>query len=215
MTLKKYLFSENFDGDQNAHSFEQELQQKKEAARAEIFNEGRQQGYTEAQQSVEANIARQLEALNGHIQQVLQNQKAANEVMTKEIVDVARQISQVVLPVTYTEETFREVEKNIKDCLNPLHNDTQLRIQLSPANFAESCKRLETLLQDSAHQGKLHFQENPTLGPFECRIDWVDGGLERIEARIWAECEKRIEQFTHTASSGESPQTNIAAETNP
>ena len=155
---------------------EEELQ----AARDEAYQQGLQAGLQEAHVSIEQQVSSTLEVIGATIGQISEQQSSANELISRETVDLAVAIAQKLLPGLTERGGVAEVETFASDIMQRLLEEPRLTIRVAENLAPELERQLLELKNRIGFAGELSVFPDSELGPADCRIRWGEGEAERI-----------------------------------
>ncbi len=84
--------------------------------------------------------------------------------------------------------------------LSDLLDEPRLVIRLDAARIDAVKDRLEAIAAQSGYAGKLIFLAADGLDAPDCRIEWADGGVERLMARVTGEIDRIVAQYLDSPS---------------
>ena len=65
--------------------------------------------------------------------------------------------------------------------------------------------RVDTIGQRLGFQGSVVLLADPDMGPADCRVDWADGGAERIARNVWDDIDAAVKRMFDQGSAAPSP----------
>ncbi|MDJ0896898.1 MAG: FliH/SctL family protein [Alphaproteobacteria bacterium] len=168
----------------------QEYTDAQNAARAE----GYAQGNAEALAGVEQRTLDALTAINEHVGLLAGQLDGEIDRITKDALQVAIQVIRRLFPSLEgdraEDEIARLVQAHLEQCLEAPKLVLKVRPDLAEPMRARIGGALETAAPDS----RLLVLPDDQLGASECRLEWEQGGVERILGRIWNDIEFVIER---------------------
>lgn len=163
-----------------------------EGAKAESFAEGVRAGKAEAHEEQLATLLLLMERVGATIQG-LSKTTAAKQQQTADVVAQAiKAIAQKALPYYLEQQGFAEIEKLVVDTLHQLKEEPRLVIRVADRHLDDCIKHLNEVAAKAAYEGKLVVLADSSLGPSDCRVEWADGGLERLENNLWASVDQAL-----------------------
>ena len=201
--IRPFTFERSFDVFMTAEE-EEAIQKKREeeeeapptfseeelaAARDEAFQNGLQAGLKEAMTGIEQQVSATLDVLVGTIGRISEQQKQANEVISRETVDLAVAAVRKLFPRLAEQGGKDEVEKFISDILSRLLEEPHLNIKVSETLRPEIERHLNDLSQRIGFTGKITISSDNSLGPADCRVKWSEGEAEKLTESILREIE--------------------------
>ena len=191
-----------------------------EAARAAAFEEGRQQGIQETQESLDAQILAAMQTITGQLAVLHDRQALANETISSQMARIAGDIIERLLPEYVKRHGDDEILALVRECLEPLEDAGRVMIHVPEDGKEVMVEKLQQAAQESGFEGRLLVKGDPVLGPSDVRIDWGQGGTERNMDEIWQSineaidhCVKHVAGLNDGAEPAPQPTTEAAEET--
>lgn|GEM_PF-994353 len=202
-----YLFDVSFDADQIARA-EAEAKAKEEEppeptftllqvdeARKQGHDEGVLAGREEASNGIENSIAQALERIAQQLPTIIQTQSAANEQMMANAAEIAVTVMRKMMPTLLERHGKTEIDALLSDCVSNLIDEPKIRIRVAADHAAMIEERLESLVSASGFDGRFLVEQDETMQPTDCSIDWPGGGTEKRTDEIWAQIDTALERF--------------------
>lgn len=169
---------------------EEELQLAREAA----YEEGRQAGHAEAEESLQQQIAGALTALSNQMEGVFSRQTEVNDQNARNAVRVAMAVVRKVLPAACERHAFDEVARVVEQVVAHILDEPRIIVRVAAGLVDPVRERLEAVAEGQGFEGRVVVQADARLVPGDCRVEWTDGGAERDQARLMAEVEAAVER---------------------
>ena len=198
VTTRKFTFDDFFDFDRQAEAAlqaqsalepppplfsEAELAQ----ARAEGFEEGRMQALADHEQSDARRLASAAERIADGMTALAQAEAARNQDFRSVALTVALAAFRKVLPELARRFGENEIEAIVTEALGEQLEEPRLVIRVPDSAFDPFAKSIEALAAKRGYTGKTIILADAALGPADCRIEWADGGVERLAERTLAD----------------------------
>ncbi|MCB9958582.1 MAG: hypothetical protein H6843_08280 [Rhodospirillaceae bacterium] len=223
-SVQKFLFETSFDPEDIRRAKEAEARRKREAeraaaeaaaktveppqpegpqfseddvedARAAGYAEGEQAGHQAALAGIEQRLAGMIEQIPGTLGGLIKAQKQSDADLVEHAVGIAVTVGRKLFPELARRRGLAEIEAVVRDCLEEMIDEPRLVIRVSDEMLDIVRARLDTLVAESGFEGAIVCMADPAMGPSDCRVDWADGGAERLSARLWEEVEATIGRF--------------------
>jgi flagellar assembly protein FliH len=204
--LDKYPFDRIFDDDsedgrsgrgKKEPTFSlAELEAAKEAAHAAGIAAGLEsarEGYERLAAQALAEASRKMDALD-------LAQAESSAATRRNAVEVAVTIVRKLLPRLEARHGIAEVEQLVGECLNQLFDEPRVVIRVHESLLEVLRDRVEALAQSAGFPGRLILIADDTIGPGDCRVEWADGGAERLGDRIWRDIDAVLLRVLGTRS---------------
>lgn len=162
------------------------------AARAEAYASGLEAGRQEAMASIERVVGDALQALAPQAAALVEAQRAVDDELVRDAAEVALAIVRKMLPEYTRKHGLAEIEAMIRECLARMLDEPRLVIRVSDAVLDPVQSRVAEMARSAGHEGAIIVMADPDLGPADAKIEWADGGAERISARIWSDIEAAV-----------------------
>lgn len=193
--MEKFLFNTNLDPDAvhepEAPSFsEDDLEAVKHAARAE----GHAQGFTEASEGMNKQIALLLDGLSNQMTQIMAQASVFEHQKSLDATRLALAITQKILPDYCQRHGVKEIEALIKDCLEESRDEPRLVIRLSDKMLDHLKAQIEEMTDQSGYEGRVIILADARLSDLDCLVEWADGGAERSIERLWKDITMRADR---------------------
>lgn len=101
-----------------------------------------------------------------------------------------------VMPELTTRFGQQEIEAVIGAALVEQIEEPRLVIRVPDAFFEPAAERVAELARERGYAGKTVILADGTLNPSDCRIEWADGGVERLAERALADIAGAIARLT-------------------
>lgn len=156
----------------------------REAGYAAGLAEGRAEAARAALEAQEEKIGRLLEKA-GDILAKLTAGEGRRE--TEKCIDTARlalHVVQRLMPALAEKHALPEVERIIAAAIEARRDEPRLAVSVPSALLENLRGRLDMLAAERGFTGTLILLADDTLGPSDCRVEWADGGSERLQERL-------------------------------
>ena len=158
-------------------------------ARTQAYAEGETAGRAEGQRIVEAQISQALEQALPQIGKLIDRQHKSDAELRAASVEVALASVRKLLPEAARRRGLGEIEAIIRDCLLDMVEEPRIVIRVADEMLDMLRARVEPITERLGFAGSVVLLAEPGMGPADCRIEWADGGAERLSSRVWQEVE--------------------------
>ena len=165
------------------------------AAKATGYAEGEAAGRQAAQNSIDKRLAEVLSQIPQQLPGLIEAQKRADADLTKASVEIVMTIARKLLPELARRRGLAEIEAVVRACLADLMLEPRLVIRVADEMLDMVRARVDKMVADLGYEGAIVCMADPALGPADCRVDWADGGAERVSQRLWDEIDQTIGRF--------------------
>ena len=163
-----------------------------DAARAEALAEGRRLGETEAADSIGSRTERLLSQISGRFGQLVAAQESSDRQLVEQAVQLALAFTRKLMPELSRREGIAEIEAVARECLQGMLSRPRIVIRVAEEMLEPLGARVRGLTEDLGYDGAVVLRGDAALPPGDCRVDWAEGGAERISARIWQDIEDAV-----------------------
>ncbi|MBO89489.1 MAG: hypothetical protein CMP14_08200 [Rickettsiales bacterium] len=178
------------------------------SAREEAYQDGLQAGLKEALTGIEQQVSATLDVLVATIGRIGEQQTLANELISRETVELAVAAVRKLFPTFAEQGGKEEVEKFVFNIISRLLDEPYLNIHVSETLRPEIERHLNDLSQRIGFNGKISVSPDNSLGPADCRVQWSDGEAEKLTESIL----KEIEALVVSLPRVKTPSMEISAE---
>jgi len=169
-------------------------------ARADAFEEGRAKALLDH----EATDAHRLSSAIERLADGMARMGEAEEMRAHHFHACAMNVALTAIRKLMPELTKRfgqqEVEAVIAEALSDQHDEPRLVIRVPDSLFEPAAERVATLASARGYAGKTVILADGALGASDCRIEWADGGIERLAERTIADIAATITRLTQAPS---------------
>lgn len=194
--VKKFLFDTHDFGEAklkaNVYS-EEQLRQAQEQA----FALGKAEGIQETRQQQEEHITTILnKALNlSEALSQAENRREAEKLI--ESITLTMRVLRKLLPKFAAQYSLHEIEQVILQEVSARKDEPRIAVTV-PAVHLEALKaRIDAVTIEKGYAGKVILLADDMLAQTDCRVEWADGGAERLYERLYAQIET---EFTKAIS---------------
>lgn len=182
------------------------------AVRREAHAQGRAEGEAAALASIAqtngAVLAAIREALPGIARAIEEGMANARRHMLETTLAGLRRL----MPDLNRRGGLAEIEGLLRETLTHLPDESRLVVRLNDSLLDGLRADLDPLARSAGFEGKLVLLAEEDIAPGDCRIEWADGGVERVAARVWADIEAAMSRAL-TATTADAGPVPVAAET--
>ena len=166
-----------------------------QAASAQSYADGEQAGLAAARAAVEQQLAAALAHLPEQIATLLAAQRRSDDALAEQTVRVALTLARKLLPELARRHGLSEIEALIRRSLADMLEEPRIVVRVSDGLIEPIRDRLQPIADELGYPGALVLLVDPALGPADCRVEWADGGAERIADRLWQQIDAAVAGF--------------------
>ena len=172
-----------------APSFSEEEVQ---AATAAAFADGQAQAQAAALASTEMRLTDAVNGLLRHCDGLATRQRDIDRELSEQAIQIALAVARKLLPEMTRRTGLAEIEAIVRECLVDMIDEPRLVVRVADSQLDPLNDRIDQLKRQAAYTGDIVLMADPNLDPSDARIDWADGGAERISAQLWQRVEDTI-----------------------
>ncbi len=205
---RKFLFENAFDFEEPDNDAAQAPPEptftaaELEAAKQSAHADGMAAGLDQALRGLERQTAQALEETGRQLASLHERQTKSNEAVQRNALEVAVSVVRKLFPGIEARDGLPEVERVVVDSLQQVLDQPRVVIRVHDALMQALQGRLNHVSEAVGFPGQLVLIADDRLGPSDCRVEWADGGAERIGERIWSEIDAAIDRAFAVSSNG-------------
>ncbi|MGP1394720.1 MAG: hypothetical protein ACTS3R_04355 [Inquilinaceae bacterium] len=161
-----------------------------EAARRDGYNKGRTTATAEAEASLDSKLVQMLEKIDGETKRLLDEQAAMDAALTDEAIRIAVALIGKLLPGLAERHGLDEAEHLVRACLADMIEEPRIVVRVADTMLDPMRDRLAAIPGEAGFTGKVILLSDDALTVGDCRVEWADGGAERISATLWQDIEE-------------------------
>jgi len=186
---KKFLFDTN------------DFSQVKSGAGANTYTEeqlllarsqGKAEGLAEAKQQQEERIAELLRKISGVVEKLDQAEKRRDMEKFMETIKLTMRVMHKILPRFSSQYALHEIEHVILREINDRKEEPRIAVTVPTAHLEALKARIDAVALEKGFAGKVILLADDGLPPTDCRVEWADGGAERIYERLSSQIENEF-----------------------
>ena len=191
MESVKFTFEDDFSSDGTGLTYSSKMQKVSDDA----FAEGKEQGYSEAVESLEKSCETILETIAGSFATIISRHEEQIASMEKNATILVLTIIKKLAPAIVADQPIKEIESLVQECLknNPL--EPRMVIRLDEQMLPMLRKKIDTIQTASDYSGQIVLISEPMSNISDCRVEWIDGGAERDFDSLMNSVEKTVQLF--------------------
>lgn len=210
--LKPFLFEYSFDdGADEARRAEEEAVRRAEeeaeanrpptftveeleAAKAEAYAKGRQEGMDDAMAGIEQQVARTLDALFSRVPKVFEEYKAWTREIEADAARLGIAVTRRLAPELVKDNELPEVEAVIREAFGFLTEQPKVMIRVSKELEESLSGKVELMASRVGYEGQVVLVGDPELPIDDCRISWQAGAVERSLDDVWTQIDQIVDR---------------------
>ncbi len=193
--VKKFLFDNNdFDAvaTDNMPVAESYTAEQMELARSQSYAQGKADGLRDAKMSTEELQQRALHNIALSADTLVANEERREiETMTN-TARLALKVTHKLLPRFAQRYSLQEIEHVILTAVDTRRDEARIAITVNGGHLEALKHHIEELAAAKGFGGKLIIIADDNLAPTDVRVEWADGGAERLYERLYAQIESEF-----------------------
>ena len=165
-----------------------------QAAKEEAFTAGKEEGILEASTSVEQEIISSLNMMDTKLTDIVHQQSEFNVELNSTAVLVATGVARKCFPEYIKQSGTREIEGMIRELFPQIITEPRIVIHLNPEQTTDIKEKFKKIADQKHYEGKLIIQEDTSVNPGECTVDWSHGRAERNLDDLWQQITSVVER---------------------
>lgn len=166
-----------------------------EAAREESYQNGRDDGLREAEESRQFMETNAMRALAEQLSGLFAAEKRSAEVNQRAAIQVAQALLRKLAPSLAKREGLSDIEAMLRECLMRLGKEPRVVVKVAD-ELAEAVRdKVDRLVVESGFEGRVVVVGAPGVALTDCKVEWADGGAERDYERMLAEVNDVVERY--------------------
>ncbi len=193
---KKFLFDTNNFNEGQGKAREIYTEEQLLLAKTQSFALGKAEGVKETRQQQEERLAGLLQQVLGLVEKLAAAEDRREVEKCADATKIAMRIAHKLLPQFSLRYALAEIEHVILQTVAARKDEPRIAVTV-PTIHMESLKiRMDALALETGYAGRVILLAEDSLPSTDCRVEWADGGVERLYERLFAqienECAKAI-----------------------
>ncbi|WP_156176873.1 FliH/SctL family protein [Kiloniella spongiae] len=172
----------------------EDLETEKQGAYAEGFAAGQIDAQNHATETTEALLAQTISQMGHQLQALQTTQQSQIQDLQSLSMEVALIAVKKLFPSLVKNTALDEIVLVFRECLDRLPQEPRLVIRVSDITLDDVQEKLEHVAKQSGFNGNLVFLSEPGMSAGDVRVEWAEGGAERIATELMQEIETIIER---------------------
>lgn len=193
----KYQFDRAFDGGAKSRREAElaDLAQQAQSKAAQAYAEGMEAGRNEVRTGFEAAALEHIARIESAMHALFQQREALERETQRAMTALSYTIGAALAPALMRAFPTYELEDIIKDAVEAADNEPRLLVRVHPSILDSIAAALEKIKANTAYSGELILVDEPSFSPHDIRIEWPNGGAEKLTARIQARVQAAVQRF--------------------
>ncbi len=167
-------------------------------AREQGQAQGKADGLATARKNQEERIA---EMLDKTLQQAAEmaareDRRAAEQ--SAEAISLSLRIARKLMPQFASQFSLAEIEATILQAVETRKDEPRIAVMVPVVHLDALKDRMDKLAQDKGYTGRVILIADDNLPETDCRVEWADGGMDRLYEQLFALIEEKLKAAATT-----------------
>lgn len=164
-------------------------------AREEEYQKGYSQGLEEARQSVDNTVAGLVKQMMVQVDALLAAEQENRVRMQHVAIQTVVASIKKLWPSVVARAGLDTVLETVQQALESNAEETRLVIRVHDTMLDPVINRLPEIQEQKAFAGKIIVLSDPAVGTGDCKVEWADGGMERLGRDLSAQLDHAVERI--------------------
>jgi len=207
---KKFLFdTNNFDNaKQETVAYTEEQMA---LAKTQTFAAGKAEGVQETQKQQEAKIAELMKKVLTQADKMAKNEDRREVEKSIDAVKLAARVVGKLLPGFAQQYALSEIERVISQSIEARRDEPRIAITVPTLHLETLRQSIDQLAHERGFAGKVILLSDDGMAPSDVRVEWADGGAERLFDDMWAQIDTALQRMMNGDAA--TPETDAGANT--
>ena len=188
--VKKYLFDRHdFDKEAEEAAKPAFTEEQLIVAKMQAQAQGKAEALKEAARSQEEQIARSLAQIGAQCEALVKAEERRETEQMAAAVKLAMRVTHKLLPQFSERFALEEIERVIVKAVEARRDEPRIAVTIPTRHLENLRARIDALAQQKGYAGKVILVADDALGPSDVRVEWADGGAERLYERLFSQVE--------------------------
>ncbi len=189
--MKKFLF-DTHDFDKTKPETEAQpvySEEQMTLARQQGVTQGRQEGLHEARQAQEEQIVKALQEISTRVEKLAAAEDRREAEKTIDAATLAMRIAHKLLPQFARTCALEEIQSVILAAIEQRRDEPRIAVTVPTAHLTALKEKIDAMALEKGYAGKIILLADDAIAETDCRVEWSDGGAERIYERLYMQIE--------------------------
>lgn len=190
---KKFLFDTNdFDllearAKANTYTEEQLI-----LAKNQSFAQGKAEGIRDTRQQQEERIGELLQKALALAERMAQEEDRREVEKCSSATKLAMRVAHKLMPQFAQRFALPEIERVIVQGIGARKDEPRIAVTVPTVHLDALTARMDALALEKGYVGKVILIADDGLAPTDCRMEWADGGMERLYERLFSQIDNEF-----------------------
>ncbi len=153
---------------------------------------GKTEGVKDTRQKQEELIAQLLQKTLAQTEKLAKNEDRREVEKCADAVKLAMQVVHKLVPGFAQQYAVPEIERVITQSIEARRDEPRIAVIVPTAHLEFLKTRIDALTTDKSYAGKVILIADDNLPPTDCRVEWADGGAERLYERLFSQIDNEF-----------------------
>jgi flagellar assembly protein FliH len=188
---KKFLFDTN-NFDRTKPEVVVYSEEQVQLMKNQTLAQGKAEGTKETKQKQEELIGQLLQKALAHIEKMAKNEDRREVEKCADAVKLTMQVIGKLLPSFSQQYALSEIENVIAQSLEARRDEPRIAVIVPTQHLEALTSRIDALTAGKSYAGKVILIADDALAATDCRVEWADGGAERLYERLFSQIESEF-----------------------
>jgi flagellar assembly protein FliH len=118
-----------------------------------------------------------------------------------DVTKLAMRIVRKLMPQFSAQYALNEIENTILQSIETRKDEPRIAVIVPTVHLENLKARIDALALQKGYAGKVILLADDSLAPTDCRLEWADGGADRLFEQLFSHIENSFAQATSTMKS--------------
>jgi len=188
--VKKFLFDTNDFGEHKSTADDPVYTEAQLLlAKNQAFEQGKAEGAQDTRQNQEEQSLRCLENIIKLLEKLILAEDRREIAQMMDTVRLTARVTHKLLPQFSDRFAVDEIERVIAQAVEARRDEPRLAITVPAAHLEALKGQIDRIAVERGYAGKLILLADDNMSPSDVRVEWADGGAERLYERLYAQIE--------------------------
>ena len=188
---KKFLFDTN-NFDRTKPETVMYTEEQLTLAKNQSLAMGKAEGVKDTQKQQEARISELLQKTLALTEKLAKSEDRREIEKCADAVKLAMQVVHKLLPGFSAQYALPEIERVITQSIEARKDEPRIAVIVPTVHLEALKARVDALTTDKSYAGKVILIADDALPPTDCRVEWADGGAERLYERLLSQIDNEF-----------------------
>ena len=191
--VKKFLFDKHdFDREREEAAKPSFTEEQLILAKMQAQAQGKAEGLKEARQGQDEMIAKCLQQIGAACEKLIAAEDRREVEQMISATKLSMRVAHKLLPQFAQRFSLEEIERVILQSIETRREEPRIAVTVPTVHLETLKNRVDGLALDKGYAGKIILLADDNLAQTDVRVEWADGGAERLYERLFAQVESEF-----------------------